>query len=117
MSATPKNVLVLDSQLLESERLSWELPHDQYNVTFTSDLNQAFDLIGQCDYDLALIEVDFPRRKTLGLLRTLHKAKPNTKIVMLTDYGDDELWVDVVNQGASDLLTRPVCLRDLEQQL
>lgn len=117
MGTTPRKILILDSQSIESDRLKWELPREDYTITFAASLTQAMELVSQCDYDLALIEVDYPRRKTLGLLKTLHENRPGTKVVMMTDYGDDELWIEVINRGACDLLTRPVRGRDLAQRI
>jgi len=111
-----KNVLLWDTQQRHRASLMRELG-DNYHVLVATDLEQANLLAAQHTIDVALIEVDLPRQNSLSLLKKLHRSYPNTKVIMMTDYGDEELWVDVVNQGASDLVCKPVCRRDLERAI
>jgi DNA-binding response OmpR family regulator len=118
-SVTPsrKNILVWETSNSRSANLLRELVSENYSVTIAENLEQAKRLAQERDFDLALIEVDLPRQSSIGLLRSLHQRRPATKVVMVTDYGDEELWVDVVNEGASDLLCRPITRRDLERNI
>lgn len=116
-SSSPKNVLVWETPSPHSANLMRELANGDYSVTVAQDLEQATRLAAERDFDLALIEVDLPRQSSLGLLRSLHQRRPSTKVVMVTDYADDDLWMDLVNEGASDLLCRPVRRVDLERNI
>ncbi|MGI8906106.1 MAG: response regulator [Candidatus Sumerlaeaceae bacterium] len=117
-AATPtKQVLVWETPSSDSANLMRELASGDYAVTVAHDLEQATRLAAERDFDLALIEVDLPRQASLGLMRSIHQRHPSTKVVMLTNYGDEELWVDLVNEGASDLLCRPIRRVDLERSI
>jgi DNA-binding response OmpR family regulator len=110
-----KNILVWESPSSQSANLLRELANSDYSVTVASDIEQAQRLVAEKDFDVALIELDLPRQSSLGLLRSLHKRHPSTKVLMVSDYADEEMWIEILNEGASDLLCRPVSRRDLER--
>lgn len=112
-----KKVLVCDTQKPDSGALSREFPSDRYDLTICSDLDQARSLAAERDYDVALIELDLPRQQSVNLLKSIHEKHPATKVVMMADCPDEELWVDVLNEGASDLVSRPISRLDLERVL
>lgn len=111
-----KSVLVWDPEARHCSRLIRELSNE-YRVFVASDLSQAEQLAAQNNIDVALIDVDLPRKSSVSLLKSLHQRKPQTKIIMMTDYGDEELWVDMVNEGAADLLCRPIHRDDVERAI
>jgi DNA-binding response OmpR family regulator len=119
VSAAPsiKNILVWETPSPDSGNLARELSSGDYAVTVAHDLEQAQRLAAEREFDVALIELDLPRQSSIGLLRSIHQRRPSTKVVMVTDYGDEELWVDLVNEGASDLLCRPIRRVDVERAL
>lgn len=111
-----KRILLVETSEPEAAcRLAWELPPDRFQVTVACGPDQALGLIAAgTDYDMALIELDLPHRSSsMTLLRTLRRELPRTPVVMYTDYGDEELWVDVLNEGACDLLSRCDLRRNL----
>ncbi len=114
-----RKILVVDTSGADSvKRLEWEFPRDRYQLTIASGTAQAMELVAAgTSYDMALVEVDLPRRSSsMTLLRTLRRQLPATPVIMYTDYGDEELWVDVVNEGASDLISRCDLCRGVEER-
>lgn len=116
-AVTVKRILVVDSQRTDTNRLARELPREEYAITTVDSLAEAESLLNRLEYDAALIAIDPPQYRTLGLLHKIRRDYPMTKVIMMTDYGDEELWVDVVNQGAADLLAKPVLGRDVARAL
>lgn len=116
-ASSTKQILVWETPSSHSANLLKELASGEYSVTVADDLEEAKRLAAERDFDLALIEVDLPSQSSLGLLRSIHQKHPSTKVLMITDYGDEELWIEVVNEGASDLLCRPIRRVDLERNI
>ncbi len=112
----PKNVLVWYPEARHCSSLIRELS-DEYRLFIASDLQEAEVLADRNPIDLALLDVDLPRRSSLALLKRLHLRRPKAKVIMMTDYGDEELWVDLVNQGACDLLCHPIHRCDVERAI
>lgn len=119
VSAAPsrKNILVWETPSPDAGNLVRELSSGDYAVTVARDLEQAQRLASEREFDVALIELDLPRQSSIGLLRSIHQRRPATKVVMVTNYGDEELWVDLVNEGASDLLCHPIRRVDFERAI
>jgi DNA-binding response OmpR family regulator len=112
---SPKRVLVVDSDDLDASRICRELPAESYSLTFVNSPDEAEKLIRTASFDAALIEVSEPNARHVGLLRRLRREHPTTKVVMMTDFGDEDLWVYMLGEGASDVVARPVSRRDIER--
>jgi DNA-binding response OmpR family regulator len=110
-----RKVLVVDGAKEHCARLTRELPRDRYSLTLVGSTDEAVQLIRDTAYDIALIELRIPESDSLGLLRRIRREQPLTRVIMMTDFGDEELWVDLINEGATDLVEKPVSIRDLER--
>ena len=110
-------VLIYDPESPRARTWEREFPSDGYELTFVDSLGQAEKLLRQRNFDVAVLDVDLPHQGSRRLLHYLKESSPDTTVCMVTDYGDEELWIDLVNEGASDLLCRPVQCRDIEKCL
>jgi phosphoserine phosphatase RsbU/P len=119
-TGTPRpelRILIYEPDLPRARGWSREFLKEGYDLTFASSIGQAETLARQKHFDLALLDVDLPHQSSRRLLHFLKQSAPDTTVCMVTDYGDEELWIDLVNEGASDLLCRPVQCRDVEKCL
>lgn len=112
-----KNILIVDTHQSDTNRLARELPGDRFAITCAGSADEAVRLLRNRDYDAALIEMDSPRVDPIGLLHKMRRECPMMKVLMMTDYGDEEMWIDVLNEGADDLLAKPITLRDVQRRL
>ncbi|MCX7719208.1 MAG: response regulator [Candidatus Sumerlaeaceae bacterium] len=112
---SPKRVLVVDSDDVDITRICRELPAETFSLTLVNSPDEAEELIRTANFDAALIEVGTPNPRNISLLRRLRSEHPSTKVIMMTDFGDEELWVYMLSEGASDVVARPVLRRDLER--
>ena len=110
-------VLIYEPDPPQARTWSKEFPTDLYTLTIADSISQAENLLRKSRFDLALLDVDLPRQSSRRLLQVLKESSPETPVFMITDYGDEELWIDLVNEGAADLLCRPVHCRDIEKCL
>jgi DNA-binding NtrC family response regulator len=109
-----KSILVVDTHKSETNRLARELA-DRYAITCTDRPEEALSLLQQGRYDAAFIEMDSPEVDPIRLLRRMRREQPMVKVFMMTDYGDEEMWVDVLSEGACDLLSKPVLPRLIQK--
>ncbi|MBX7245581.1 MAG: response regulator [Candidatus Sumerlaeaceae bacterium] len=116
-ASVPRKILIFDTDTEAARSLAAELPATKCQVTLACDLGQAASMIRDGEFDAAIIEVEPPAYESVGLLRRLRAEHPSTKVVMLTDMGDDELWAWVLTEGASDLVQRPTARKSLEKLL
>ncbi|MCZ6692908.1 MAG: sigma-54 dependent transcriptional regulator [Bacteroidetes bacterium] len=86
---------------------------DHYGLVKTeSTPNNIESEIMNSDYDVILLDMNFAYGATSGeegieLLKKILNIKPNAKVLMNTAYGDIDLAVSAMKDGATDFLVKP----------
>ena len=80
---------------------------------------ELLNLVRQHEYDVILLDMNFQRGKTEGTegirwLETIRKLDSRAVVILMTAFGDVELAVDAMKQGATDFMTKPINLDKLE---
>ena len=99
-------------RMLRGQRRVWEMH-------FVTGVQQALDAVEGTDFDLIIADIRMPERDGFDLLAELRKTERtrDLPVVMLTGLGDDDLKCLALNQGATDLLTKPILLEDLTARI
>lgn len=72
----------------------------------------GMEKLNQREYDVILLDMNFSRGKTAGeeglfWLKKLMQARPETVIVLMTAFGDIELAIKSIKNGAFDFILKP----------
>lgn len=70
--------------------------------------SEARTLLGERQYDLALVDIMLGDGNGIEILRYIKEIAPNTQVVMFTGYPQVETAAEAVRLGALDYLTKPV---------
>lgn len=116
-SSRSTRLLVVDSADFYRQNFARHLASRRCLVSLAETSEQARRLLKDNTFDLALIDMDAPNVNAVSLTQRIHSERPMTKVVVVTCCGNDELWVDFLNAGASDLLETPLRPQDLERIL
>ncbi|MCK5278957.1 MAG: response regulator [Cyclobacteriaceae bacterium] len=79
----------------------------------TSDGPDTIDeLLKSYDFDIALLDMNYTTGATSGkegleLLKKIKKDSPSTRVIMMTAYGDIDLAIKAIKEGASDFIVKP----------
>lgn len=70
------------------------------------------DLLREHDFDIALLDMNYTTGATSGkegldLLKKIKTDSPETKVIMMTAYGDIDLAIKAIKEGASDFIVKP----------
>ncbi len=70
------------------------------------------DLLGKNTFDVALLDMNYTAGATSGqegfdLLNYLTRNTPRTRVVMMTAYGDIDLAIKAIKEGAVDFIVKP----------
>jgi len=70
------------------------------------------DLLGNNDFDIALLDMNYTTGATSGkegldLLKKIKADSPGTRVIMMTAYGDIDLAIKAIKEGASDFIVKP----------
>jgi len=106
------NILIVDDNegALSALRL---LLDSEFDRTITlSNPNGINSALRKTDFDVVLLDMNFSAGVNTGnegfyWLNEIKKISPTTEVVMLTAYGDVELAVKSVKEGAADFVLKP----------
>lgn len=108
----PARILVVDDnvQILESLRILLKEEFEAIDVlTSPSRINE---MLWRNSYDVVMLDMNFALGETSGnegffWLNEIRKKDPLLPIILITAYGDIELAVRAIQEGASDFITKP----------
>jgi CheY-like chemotaxis protein len=66
---------------------------------------------------LILSDINMPGMSGLEMLPIVRAARPDVPVIMITAYGDAETKRKALENGASDLLTKPIDFATLRQEI
>ncbi len=114
MSAT---VLVVDDEENARLILSQFLTSRGYEVIGASTLAEAREHVGRGVAEVILLDVQLPDGYGPSLLEETARLSPPPPILLITAYGDIDMAVDAMKNGAHDFLQKPIQLARLEESL
>lgn len=100
-----------DVEELFRQRFRAELKSGQVALHFAASAEQALERITgglQPEAVLVLSDINMPGMSGIDLLACLRARLPEIPVVMVTAYGDAENRQRALDNGATDLVTKPV---------
>jgi DNA-binding NtrC family response regulator len=101
-------VMFVDDE--EGVRLSWDrvLSDQGFNVTTASDGAMAISELQAEPADVVVADWRMPVMDGLQLLEWIHGEQPETRFILLTGYGNDEVEKKARELGAYEYLNKPI---------
>lgn len=105
-------ILIVDDNKSVLESIELYLKYKFEYVKSLNNPNQIPNIIEQNNFDLVLLDMNFSSKLHTGnegiyWLRRVHKIDPSIIVVMITAYGDIDLAVKAIKEGASDFILKP----------
>jgi DNA-binding NtrC family response regulator len=106
------NILVVDDNKSILSALEILLTPEFHEVTLLSNPNQIVSMLQKMDYNLVILDMNFNAGVNTGnegiyWLGRIRDIKPEISVVMITAYGDLEIAVKALKNGASDFILKP----------
>ncbi len=117
--ATPLRVLVVDDHEVVREGIVAALDRREnfHVVAQAGTVAEAIAAADRFEPDLVVMDVRLPDGSGVEACRDIRGDHPNTKVVMLTSYPDEEAVLSAIVAGASGYLLKETRLRDLVKAL
>lgn len=112
MSAKPV-VLIVDDEKNTREGLARALRRS-YEVLIAESGTAALNILSEKPVDVMLSDLRMPGMDGMTLMQRALAGSPQLVCILLTAYGNIETAVDAMRHGATDFLTKPVNLEQLE---
>ena len=93
------------------------LEAERYAVDIAQDGDEAQSMVGQFDYDLAVLDLTLPLVDGLEVLKHIRDTKPAMPVLILTGRNGVEDRVKGLDLGADDYLTKPFSFSELSARV
>jgi DNA-binding NarL/FixJ family response regulator len=108
------NVLIADDQQLIRESLKIMLECPEIRVTATAaDGEEALYLFEIHTPDIVLLDVRMPGMDGISCLKRIKEKSPETQVIMITTYDDEEYIFDSLRYGANGYLLKDISPHEL----
>ena len=112
-----KTLLILDDDDPFRSRLARAMEKKGFVVTEAKSVEEGLRIAQNTPTGFAVIDLRLEDGNGLEVVKTLHKSKKESRIVMLTGYGNLPTAVAAVKAGAIDYIAKPVDADDVEAAL
>ncbi|MDE5761579.1 MAG: sigma-54 dependent transcriptional regulator [Bacteroides sp.] len=105
-------ILIVDDNKSVLTSLELLLEREFEKIETVSDPNQIFPILEEQVIDLVILDMNFSvgfntGNEGLFWLQRIHEMKPELPVIMLTAYGDIDLAVKSLKNGAADFVLKP----------
>ncbi|TXL71920.1 sigma-54-dependent Fis family transcriptional regulator [Vineibacter terrae] len=112
-----RTVLIVDDETKLLHVLSVALEALGYQTLTASTGTAALKTLDVEDVDLVLTDLRMPGITGRELMRAIHERRPGLPVILMTAYATVRDAVDIIKQGASDYIGKPVEMDELESAI
>jgi DNA-binding NtrC family response regulator len=110
-------ILIVDDEDNARHHIGTFLSSKGYEIIDVATLKEAREAINLGQADIILLDVQLPDGYGPILLEETSRLAMRPPIIMITGYGDIEMAVDAMRNGAHDFLQKPIQLAQLEKSV
>ena len=112
-----KSLIIVDDDDPFRSRLSRAMEKKGFSVKEAKTVEKALEVIKSFPPSFAVVDLRLETGNGLDVVKELSKVKKDSRIVMLTGYGNLPTAVAAVKAGAIDYMAKPVDADDVEAAL
>lgn len=102
------NILFLEDEPTIREVLTEYMKMQNYRVICAMDGEEALELLGKQQFDMAVLDIMVPKVSGLEVLQYIKEHSPDMATIMLTALDDERTQVQAFNLYADDYVIKPV---------
>lgn len=111
------SLLIVDDNTDLAENIQEILEDEGFDAAIAADGEEALRRIDGGAYDLVITDIRMPGINGVDLLRQINQRVPGTPVVMMTAYSQDALLEQAQQEGALDVLSKPVDMERLQDSV
>ena len=108
------NTLIVDDEKEIRTLIGKFLSETNYNCILAEDGHSALEIIRKNDLDLVITDIKMEGMNGLELMEKAHENYSYLPFIVLTGFAQEYSFSEIIDQGASDFLTKPVKLEMLK---
>lgn len=110
-------ILIADDDVMVLETLRKYLVFRGDQVQAISDGTDAIAAIETDVFDLVVTDIQMPGATGFDVLQAVKATQPEIPVIIITGYGDMDLAIKAVNEGAFAFLPKPILFADLNAKI
>jgi len=104
---SPKRILFIDDDRAGREVALFNLRKAGYTVETASDGTEGLAAFSPEKFDLVITDVKMPGVSGIEVLRRIRKQSPDIPVLVITAFGNVEMAVEAMKEGAYDFIGKP----------
>ncbi len=109
-----KILLVDDHEVVRLGLKSLLQKHPDFQVVGeAASADEAIRLTGETKPDVVVMDIRLPGKNGIEATREIVEKHPDTKVIILTSFADDEMLFDAISAGASGYVLKQIDSREL----
>ena len=112
-----KSLLIVDDDNPLRDRLARAMEKKGFKVTQAESVKQGITIAKSTPPTFAVVDLRLNDGNGLEVIKEIHKLKKDSRVVMLTGYGNIPTAVAAVKAGAIDYIPKPADADDVENAL
>ena len=110
-------ILIIEDNEALATALSHRFTDNGHTVNMTHDGETGLAFLTQEDFDLAILDINLPRRDGLDLLRQARRDNVTTPVLILTARDTTQERIIGLDSGADDYLVKPFEMDELDARV
>ena len=108
-----KSILIIDDEITIRNSLSEFFKDEEYLVFTAEDGEIGLDIFFKHKIDIVLTDLRMPKKDGIEVMQTIHKARPDTPMIVVSGAGGKEDIIKALRMGAIDYITKPITDLDI----
>lgn len=108
-------VMVLDDEPVVCERLKEFLDAKELDVETFTDSQKAIDRLKEEPFDVVVTDLKMAGHTGMDVLRFIRDERPATQVILITAYGQLEVFHEAQVLGAYEVVNKPFKMADIHK--
>lgn len=111
------HILIVDDDPLIRNLLQSSVEAFGYRCTTAQDGQEAVELLQRNEFAMVVTDMTMPRLDGMTLLKHIKEHYPRTDVIVVTGYTETFSYTEVIKAGASDFISKPFNIDELEAKI
>ena len=107
------DILIVDDEPDICRTIGDHMSARGHRVYTAGDGLEGLDVLKRQNVDIVITDQQMPRMDGLAVLREVKRMSQSIEVIMITAFGDVDMAVQAMRDGAFDFFTKPLKMRDL----
>ncbi|MGQ9653779.1 MAG: GGDEF domain-containing response regulator [Thermodesulfobacteriota bacterium] len=113
----PHKILVVDDEVHIRETLEKSLTMMGYTCRTAKDGEEALERLASEFFDIVIADIRMPRMDGMALLRAMRQEHRDVDVIMMTGFGQEHTYMEVIEAGATDFIAKPFRHEELQAKV